>query len=1259
MRIIYALFILAICVLFSKFSFAQTGEIKGKVMDSVTHAGLGYAGVEADKNGSAVGTALCDGDGNYVIKPLDPGTYTIKATTTGYGKVIITGIQVTADNITNKDIYLPPGVHLKPVIISSTPPLVDPGTTQSGSITTAEQVKDLAGDHSISAIVSQTADVTQTDAGKALHIGGGRTQNAQYIVNGIPMPYGYSPTVPQSSIEQVEVVTGGVPAKYGDVTSGVIDITTKGPSKDFNGGINYETSEGLDPFGYNLGAFNLSGPVLTKYKHTDSSQTKIGFFVAGQVETARNGSFGDGGNTPPAFSIYTVKPGELTYLQNNPLQPAPNGFGFVPSAESLTPADLETSDYKLGAPSTVYTFDGTLNFQFTKNLLLSVGGSVDYQDFYNYSFQDQLLNSGNQIKYSIGTYRANAKFTQLFNNTVDTKGNSVSVFQNAYYSVQVDYSDEYESYQDAVDGSNIFDYGYVGKFQSYITPTYAYGYDSVSKKTAWIETSADEDTLIKFTPGTVNPLLTNYTKQYFALAGNNSALYYSNLDQIPSLGGLLNGQSPNQVYNLWNDVGSPEGYYGYENKSQIHLNVSGSVDIVNPRVKDKKKDKGRHAVEFGIDYKQQENRAYELIPGALWGLMRDLTNPANLVLDKNNPIYKNDTIKYKTVFNAKADSSLIDPNFFDQQLRQKLGLQPTNGEVQPIYIDELSPSTFNLNMFSADELANNGAFTEYAYGYNYLGQAFSTQPKYDDFFTQKDANGNYTRNNPAFTPNVAGAYIQDKFYLNDILFNVGVRVDRFDADQEQLIDPYLLYPARTAGEVTQFPNGQPVSIPGNIGSNYYVYVNDATAPTKILGYRNGNQWYLANGQETSDPTDLIAQASNSGTIQPWLVANTPYPAITGSSFTNTTPTIEVMPRIAFSFPISDQILFFAHYDVLTENPTDFGASTLSGDDVDASPFQYYYLRQLTTDYQIANPALKPQETIDYQVGYEQELGKNSAISISLLYKDLEDMVQLERIVDAYPDDYTTFGNVDFGNVKSLLVSYTMKRTKNIAIELNYTLSFAEGTGSSITSSATQVGESDPNLQVITPFSYDQRHTITGDIDYRFGEGANYNGPTGKTLKAILQNFGVNFSGNVFSGTPYTQQSNAVPTVINGVNIRNIISGNINGARLPWSYRFNLKVDKAFVISKVAKSKNNANGRDIDCDVYVLITNLLNTANVLSVASYTGNPNDDGYLESALGKLYSSEQDFPSTFNNLYQIRVDNPDNYSQPRTIHVGLQMNF
>ena len=42
--------------------------------------------------------------------------------------------------------------------------------------------------------------------------------------------------------------------------------------------------------------------------------------------------------------------------------------------------------------------------------------------------------------------------------------------------------------------------------------------------------------------------------------------------------------------------------------------------------------------------------------------------------------------------------------------------------------------------------------------------------------------------------------------------------------------------------------------------------------------------------------------------------------LTGETFEDYTPAISVMPRISFNFPVSDEAMFFAHYDILTQRP---------------------------------------------------------------------------------------------------------------------------------------------------------------------------------------------------------------------------------------------------------------------------------------------------------------------------------------------------
>src|SRR5690606_18407146 len=81
-----------------------------------------------------------------------------------------------------------------------------------------------------------------------------------------------------------------------------------------------------------------------------------------------------------------------------------------------------------------------------------------------------------------------------------------------------------------------------------------------------------------------------------------------------------------------------------------------------------------------------------------------------------------DTIMYDRVANTSAQS------VFDKNLRAKLGA----GETEYINIDALDPSTFSLDMFSADELlASGNQFVGYA-GYTYTGEKQKGQVNFND-----------------------------------------------------------------------------------------------------------------------------------------------------------------------------------------------------------------------------------------------------------------------------------------------------------------------------------------------------------------------------------------------------------------------------------------------------------------------------------------------------------------------------------------------
>ena len=69
--------LITLAIFFSVQTFAQSGEIKGKIIDKESGQAMPGASVYVDKNGNLQGT-VTDIDGYYTLKPLEAGRYDIK-----------------------------------------------------------------------------------------------------------------------------------------------------------------------------------------------------------------------------------------------------------------------------------------------------------------------------------------------------------------------------------------------------------------------------------------------------------------------------------------------------------------------------------------------------------------------------------------------------------------------------------------------------------------------------------------------------------------------------------------------------------------------------------------------------------------------------------------------------------------------------------------------------------------------------------------------------------------------------------------------------------------------------------------------------------------------------------------------------------------------------------------------------------------------------------------------------------------------------
>ena len=76
-------------------------QLMGKVINLKTHLKLDYATVCLKQDGIVKGATSSDDSGDYIIKNLPAGQYTLEVTYIGYYKFILTEISIIADSITH------------------------------------------------------------------------------------------------------------------------------------------------------------------------------------------------------------------------------------------------------------------------------------------------------------------------------------------------------------------------------------------------------------------------------------------------------------------------------------------------------------------------------------------------------------------------------------------------------------------------------------------------------------------------------------------------------------------------------------------------------------------------------------------------------------------------------------------------------------------------------------------------------------------------------------------------------------------------------------------------------------------------------------------------------------------------------------------------------------------------------------------------------------------------------------------------------
>ncbi len=212
-----------------------SGNIFGKI-EAATGATINITNLETGFKRQITPGA----DGRYQITALPPGRYQVQLSR---GGAVVETQEI--------DVLVGQGAEasfaaVQAVKITGRRTKIDVSTSNNGISFTGKELARLAITPTVASIVQLAPNTTRTDtrfAGNAASIGGGAaSENATYI-NGFPATNPLSQLgaseLPFGSIGQADIQTGGFGAEFGRSVGGVINLTTKSGTNNWEFGANY------------------------------------------------------------------------------------------------------------------------------------------------------------------------------------------------------------------------------------------------------------------------------------------------------------------------------------------------------------------------------------------------------------------------------------------------------------------------------------------------------------------------------------------------------------------------------------------------------------------------------------------------------------------------------------------------------------------------------------------------------------------------------------------------------------------------------------------------------------------------------------------------------------------------------------------------------------------------------------------------------------------------------------------------------------
>ncbi len=238
-------------------------------------------------------TATLDASGRYQITALPPGTYTVQVVRGG-AVTATQSVLVLAGQGTELDFAGSQAVDAVQVTARRT--TIDVSNASNGTTFTAKELAALPIAANVGAIIQLAPNTTKADpryAGGAT-IGGGAPSENSFYINGFPVTNALSQLgsseLPFGAIAQAQILTGGFGAEFGRSIGGVVNITTKSGTNEWEAAALYSfTPNDLRSkpkdiyYPTNTGNPATDGTLFRRAHDNYSESSRTGVYVGGPI----------------------------------------------------------------------------------------------------------------------------------------------------------------------------------------------------------------------------------------------------------------------------------------------------------------------------------------------------------------------------------------------------------------------------------------------------------------------------------------------------------------------------------------------------------------------------------------------------------------------------------------------------------------------------------------------------------------------------------------------------------------------------------------------------------------------------------------------------------------------------------------------------------------------------------------------------------------------------------------------------------------